>query len=147
MTVTGGYGQIAHGRHKYGARDSEDFAIPPAPLGPRFNYSSPLDGAHNVNRSQWIVFELYYYSSAYASDTSIPPPGALFEISEDGGTTWADASIAPYTLTTAFKDGQILWVKIIKAGLWTDNEEVVIRTNLSDEFGQPSTDEFPVRWE
>lgn len=143
----GGYGLIAHGRHKYGARDSLDFDIIPQILGPRFNASSPLDGAHNVSRNRWVTFELYNYSSTFNYDDPSGDGNFPIEISEDGGSTWEYANVAPYSCIIRARNAQIAWVRITKSSLWTDNAEVVLRTSVLDEFGQDASKEFPVRWE
>ncbi len=143
----GGFGVIAHGRHKYGAQDSLDFQSPPEPLGPRFNLSYPMDGARNVALEQWITFELYCYSSSFNYDDPSGDGVFPFEISEDGGVTWEYANIAPYTCKVRPKDAQIAWILIAKSTPWANHTEIVIRTTVQDEFGQDATSEIPVRWE
>jgi len=143
----GGNGRAAFGRHKYGGHDSEDFQATPEAMEPRFNKSRPLDGALHVSLEQWITFELYNYSSTFNKNDPAGDGMYPIEISEDGGTTWADANVAPYTCLIRPLDGQITWFKIRKASDWTDDTEVVIRTNVMDEYGQDATDTFPVRWE
>ncbi len=146
--VIGGYGHLAYGRHKFGAQDSKDFQYPtPQSLGPRFNGSKPQAGAYAVPRTQWITYELYYFSSSLGIDLNLFPSALPVEISEDGGTTWASAATSPYTLTARFKDGQTLWIKIVKDSMWADDSQIIIRTTMPDEFGQVITDELPVRWE
>jgi hypothetical protein len=146
--IIGGYGHLAHGHHKYGAQDSNDFQYPtPQPIGPRFNGSRPQAGEYGVSVSQWITFEIYYYTSSYNVDPSLLPADLPIEISEDGGDTWSDATVAPYTITARPKDGQILWIKIVKDGDWTDNSKIMIRTTMPDEYGQPITGTVPVKWE
>ncbi len=147
MTRMGGYGHLAHGRHKYGGADSLDFQDPPQALGPRFSHALPLDGAHNVPLTQWIVYDLYYYSSSPGFDYTNPSSTPLTEISEDEGVTWFDADVAPYTTTYNFVDGQTLRVRITKSADWTDDSEILIRTTMPDEYGQPATNTLPVRWE
>jgi hypothetical protein len=148
MNKLGGYGQIAHGRHKYGAQDSKDFAWPvPQPMEPRFNYSKPIQGTYNVDVDQWIVFELYYYSSSFFDDVLNPPAVPVLRISEDQGQTWLDAQSAPYTTTIRHKDGQVVWMKIVKNGKWTDKSEIQIAVDMEDEFGQSASLTYPVRWE
>ena len=144
--MKGGFGNLAHGHHKYGAADTDDFQTPSQVIEPRFNVSKPLNGAHNVPLLQWITFEIYYYTDSFYEDSLNPSTEIPFEISEDAGVTWVDASLAPYTLTTAFKEGHILWIKIVKAGLWTDNSEIIIQTLLYDEFGHKAAFKFPVKW-
>ncbi len=150
MTVKelGGYGHLAYGRHKFGAQDSLDLQYPtPQPIGPRFNTSLPVDGAYGIHPTQWITYEIYYYTSSIGLDPALLPSNLPVEISEDAGVTWVDAASAPYTLTARFKDGQTLWIKIVKAGDWADDSEILIRTTLPDEYGQDITGIAPVRWE
>lgn len=133
--LAGGWGQIAWGQHEVGAGQST--------VEPRFNWSQPSDGKQNVPRDSWLEFEVYYFSSFPADVLDNP---AFFEISEDGGQSYVSAEAAPYTLLREFIGGHILWVKIVKTGLWTASAEVVIRTTLPDEFGQAITKELPTRW-
>lgn len=147
MNLIGGYGHLAYGRHKFGGADSLDFQEPPQPLGPRFSFSTPLDGANNVPLSQCIFYDLYYYSSSLGVDISNPPSTPPIEISEDAGGTWLDASIAPYTLSSYYVDGQTYRFKIQKASDWTAGADIQIRTTFPDEYGQVATDILPVRWE
>lgn len=140
MKMTGGLGNIAHGRHQYGAAASD--------VEPRFYVSDPSDGAHNVSLEKWIEFEVYYFSSF--PDEFSPEILALpvpFEISEDGGATYEFANVAPYSVIWRYKDGQTLWVKIRKAAPWATQAEVVIRSTYPDEFGQAVTKVVPVTWE
>ena len=144
----GGYGHLAYGQHKYGARDSLDFQYPtPTPIGPRFNVSTPANGTYGVALTQWITYEIYYYTSSIGVDPSVLPSNLPVEISEDAGDTWVDATSAPYTLMSRFKDGHTLWIKLTKAGSWAVNSEILIRTTLPDEYGQDITGIAPVRWE
>jgi len=148
MKLIGGYGNLAHGHHKYGAQDSKDFQYPiPQAVGPRFNGSRPQAGAYAVPISQWLIYELYYYSSSINVDPALLPSNLPVEISEDGGVTWVAATTTPYTMTARPKDGQTLWIKIVKTGSWTDNAQILVKTTMPDEFGQPITDITPVRWE
>lgn len=132
----GGFGSVASGRSQFGSAESD--------VEPRSNRASdPSDGAHNVASTKWLTYEVYYYSST-------PPltaaEGLLIEVSEDAGATFTDATGAPYDLTVRVKDGQTLWIKILRTGLWPNNSEIVIRTTAPDEFGNPVTDTYPVRW-
>lgn len=147
MTRIGGYGNLAHGRHKYGGADSLDFQDPPQPLGPRFSYALPSSGTHNVSLEQWIVYDLYYYSSTLGTDYTLTPAVSIVEISEDEGVTWLDALAAPYSTTFGYIDGQTVRFRIHKTiGVWADDSKILIRTTQPDEYGQPMTDTPPVRW-
>ena len=133
----GGFGQAAYGRCQLGTPSSD--------IGPRFYTSKPSDGTSNVARDVWLEFYTYYYSSVPAFYGPAEVEIAV-EISEDGGDNYNDASIAPYALTIKPFDGQRYWTKIVKTGLWADNEEIVIRYTGIDEHGNPSTKEVPVIW-
>jgi len=135
MDIVGGWGHAAWGECEWGNKQSA--------VEPRFNVSSPLDGTPNVARDVWLEYEVYYYSSFPYDITSNP---AVFEISEDAGSTFSSAESSPYTLIQRFLGGHRLWVKIVKTGLWTPSTEVIIRTTLPDEFGQSITKDLPVRW-
>ena len=143
----GGSGRAAFGRHKYGGHDSKDFQLRAAPVEPRFNKSNPRDGAQQVSLEQWITFEVYNYSSTFNHNDPSGDGVYPVEVSEDGGTTWIYANVAPYSCLIRPLDGQITWFKIRKTSDWTDNAEIVIRTTVMDEYGQTATDMFPVRWE
>jgi len=139
MTVrVGGWGNIPHGQHEWGAAKSD--------IEPRFNFSAPSDGQANVDRGVFLEFEVYYYSSFpnEYDDSLLGIPEV--EISEDKGATFYNAAQAPYALTKRLKAGHIVWYKVVKTGLWTANTEVIIRTTLPDEFEQAITKISPVRW-
>ena len=132
----GGYGIAALGRHEFGGSASD--------IEPRFNQiSRPVDGELDVPVTQWITYEVYYYSS---SPPLTAADGLLIEISEDGGDTYADTSLAPYTQTVRVKDGQTIWIKILKTGDWPEGEEIIIRHTAPDEYGNAVSKEYPVRW-
>ena len=84
-----------------------------------------------------------FYGSSIPTEVA---DGLAIQISEDGGDTWADAFSAPYTTTVRVKNGQTLWVKILKTGDWTDQSQVVIEHTSPDEYGNETTKEYPVRW-
>lgn len=134
MGFKGGYGVAAFGRHQYGA--------PASVIEPRFNVSNPTSGAHNVALTRWVTFEIYNYSS-YLDLDALPYP---IEVSEDGGITYEYADVSPYSCTIRQKDGQTVWIKILKSSLWTNNATVVIRVTGTDEYGQEITHTFPVKW-
>lgn len=133
--IAGGWGQAAWGQHEWGNAQSV--------IEPRFNFSDPRDGKHNVSREVWLEYEMYYYSSFPAQTLANP---GVFEVSEDGGGTFNSAELAPYALTMRFLGGHKVWLKLVKTGLWAPSAEVVVRTTLPDEFGQAITKELPVRW-
>lgn len=135
-SIAGGYGQVAWGQHQCGA--------PASAIEPRFYVSVPVDGAYNQSRESILEYEVYYYSS-FPVDSEVSP--LVFEISEDGGGSYADATEAPYTLRYRFLGGHTLWVMIVKEGLWAQDSEIVIRTTGLDEFGQSITKDLPVRWD
>ena len=134
--AAGGWGQVAWGQHQCGA--------PASVIEPRFYTSLPPDGAYNQSRESVLEYEVYYYSS-FPAETDASP--AIFEISENGGVLYVDAQSPPYALTYRFLGGHTLWVKIVKSGLWAVDSEIIIRTAIPDEFGQPITKELPIRWD
>lgn len=142
MVYRGGYGADAYGRSQYGSAASE--------IEPRFNErSTPVDESINVPEShRWLLYELYFYSS---SIVMVDPPNDFnIEISENGGVDYVSVYDAgtPYTVDIRFKDGQTVWIRIEKTdGDWAGGAQIIIKTTLTDEFGQPITKVTPVRWE
>ena len=135
----GGFGQAAFGRHQYGSEASV--------IEPRFNASFPTDGQQNTPLDVWLEYEIYYFSSfPNPDDPAVTALSYPVEISEDGGSTWMYGNVAPYTTTIRHKDGQTVWIKVVKDSDWTDNQEIVVRTTYPDEFGQSITKTLPVRW-
>lgn len=132
--ATGGYGNLAVGRHQYGAPDSE--------VSPTFHSSSPLDGETNVAVNRWVEFYLHAFSSTL-SPTEIV---AGLEVDETGGGTYVSANAAPYQTTVRVYDGQKYWVKVLKAGPWRSRSSITFRVTCADEFGNACVKEVPVEW-
>ena len=132
----GGYGQAAFGRCQLGTSSSD--------ITPKFYTSSPSDGAQRVALDRWIEFYTYYYSSVPAA-LGPDPETPFIEISENGGATYLDASLAPYALTYTAVDGQRYWCKILKTiGQWPENSEIIIRYTGVDEHGNAAEKTVPV---
>jgi uncharacterized membrane-anchored protein len=130
----GGYGQIAWGRHQYGAAGSN--------VNPRYWYSNPKDNAQHVNPNRWIVFTTYCYSSCNDLIN-----GVKVEVSEDEGVTYSEAVSPRYDTIIRLHSGQTYWVKIRKTvGQWPSLTYIYVRYTGMDEFGNVATKELPVVW-
>ncbi len=139
MAKAGGFGQDPLGQHEAGAGQST--------IEPRFNFSLPRDEQRGVARTQGIEFTVYYFSSFPNMYDPLVTTEPFVQISEDGGTTYNDASAAPYTLTYRLGlGGHTAWYKIIKDGLWPVRGEIKIKNTLPDEFEQAITKAAPLRW-
>lgn len=140
----GGYGISPHGRSNYGNAASE--------LEPRFFSSNPTDGSVDVSvYATTIVFSVYCFSSTVLDDGQL-----LVEISENGGTSYADAYrneafVAPYAGSRSRIDFQVanpqeLMIYVHKSAPWANDKEIRVRVTILDEFGNEATKEAPVVW-
>lgn len=132
--AVGGLGNLAWGRHQYGA--------PSSVIEPKFHSSVPRDNSSGVNVNTWVEFYLYAYSS-YIDVSQI---AANTEVSEDVGVTYAPANADPYTILARRYDGQKIWIKIRKSSPWRSNTTVVIRVTLTDDFGHDVVKTAVVEW-
>lgn len=137
LATTGGFGIDAFGRHEFGNRKSD--------VEPRFEYSVPNDGQHNIPVTQHLKFDIYCFSSHVAlADLR------LF-VSEDGGALFAqiyDGSsfTAPYSGRIRRADGQRVVVYLSRATVWPHNRKIVIRCSVADEFGNGASKVAPRKW-
>lgn len=136
--MDGGYGFAPWGQHQYGAERSD--------IEPRFNTSAPFDGERDVELDHWIEYEVYYYSSFPNQYDPLVTAEPYVQISENSGVTYVDASVYPFSLTRRYLAGHTVWFKILKDGLWPKSSEIIVKTTLPDEYGQPISKEVPVKW-
>jgi hypothetical protein len=132
--TTGGFGNLAWGRHQNGAPSSN--------IEPRFQLSSPVDGAINVLLDSWIEFYIYCYSSTLSPDDLANST----TISEDAGATYLPAHDSPYSIVVRPYDGQRMWIKIRKSQAWRRNSTIVVGVSQLDEFGNEATKTAVVEW-
>lgn len=142
--MPGGFGNTAFGQNEFGQATSA--------LEPRFEDSSPSDGATGVSIYDVVVnFTVYGFSSRVQTDDSL-----LVEVSEDGGSTYVDAYkegafVSPFDGSNSEVDDHqshpnALLIRLHKTSTWTDEKEIRVRTTGYDEYGQEATKETPVIW-
>jgi hypothetical protein len=132
--MIGGFGNLAWGRHQWGA--------PASDIKPTFYTSSPQDEETNVGVQRWVEFYLYNYSS-------ILDPAeveANLAVDEYGTGVYVPTNASPYRTAVRAFDGQKLWVKVLKAGPWRANATITFRVTGTDEFGNEVVKEVPVEW-
>jgi hypothetical protein len=142
--VVGGFGQVGFGRCEFGQSKSD--------VEPRYYLSNPDDNEANISIYQTTIwFSIYGFSSRVQVDSFL-----YIEISENGGTSFADAYtggsfVSPYNGSGCLIDDHLgtpgeCRVKIEKTAAWANEEQVVVRVTAQDEYENESTKETPEVW-
>jgi hypothetical protein len=140
MSYFGGCGIDSCGRSECGNAKSD--------IEPRFSFSRPPDLSRNNPVDTILKFETYCFSS-YLDERTL-----TVEISEDGGVNFsgayaASAFVAPYDgpgSKVRHPDGQTIAFWIQKTLLWPIRTRIVIRLTGEDEYGNPVSKTFPLKW-
>jgi hypothetical protein len=142
MSYFGGCGIDSCGRSECGNAKSD--------IEPRFSFSRPSDLSRNNPVDVQLKFDTYCFSS-YLDEGD---PNFMIEVSEDAGVTFnvayaSGAFVAPYDGVNSklrHPDGQTLSVWIHKPNVWPIRTKVIIRLTGEDEYGNPVSKTFPVKW-
>ena len=142
--IRGGYGHVGLGRSAFGNGSTV--------VEPRYEVSRPVDLSVNVSvYTHTLWYSIYGFSSRFQDDEDLS-----IEVSEDGGGSYVNAYVnnawvAPFdgansNIDAHQGDSQRFIVRIHKTNAWANEQEIRIRTNGTDEFGNAVTKETPEEW-